>query len=43
MMNPVHDILHVDRVSLAGHGGALILDNIHFALRAGEKLAVIGP
>ncbi len=43
MMNPIHDILHVDGVSLAGHGGALILDNIHFALRPGEKLAVIGP
>lgn len=43
MMNPIHDILHVDGVSLAGHGGALILDNIHFTLRPGEKLAVIGP
>ena len=43
MMNPIHDILHVDGVSLTGHGGALILDNIHFALRSGEKLAVIGP
>lgn len=43
MMNSAHDILHVDGVSLTGHGGALILDNIHFALRAGEKLAVIGP
>ncbi len=42
-MNSVHDILHVDGISLTGHGGALILDNIHFALRAGEKLAVIGP
>ncbi len=43
MMNSAHDILHVDGVSLTGHGGELILDNIHFALRAGEKLAVIGP
>lgn len=43
MMNSVRNILHVDGVSLTGHGGALILDNIHFALRAGEKLAVIGP
>ena len=42
-MNSVRNILHVDGVSLTGHGGALILDNIHFALRAGEKLAVIGP
>ncbi|BEN24569.1 Probable siderophore transport system ATP-binding protein YusV [Serratia marcescens] len=42
-MNSVRDILHVDGISLTGHGGALILDNIHFALRAGEKLAVIGP
>ncbi len=43
MMNSAHDILHVDGVSLTGHGGASILDNIHFTLRAGEKLAVIGP
>lgn len=42
-MNSIHDILRVDGVSLTGHGGALILDNIHFALRSSEKLAVIGP
>jgi iron complex transport system ATP-binding protein len=42
-MNSIHDTLRVDGVSLTGHGGALILDNIHFALRSSEKLAVIGP
>lgn len=39
----MHDILRVDGASLRARTGELILDDIHFTLCAGEKLAVIGP
>jgi iron complex transport system ATP-binding protein len=42
-VNALHDILRVDGASLRARTGELILDDIHFTLCAGEKLAVIGP
>ncbi|ENB7448068.1 ABC transporter ATP-binding protein [Klebsiella aerogenes] len=43
MNQPIPELLHVDGVSLLARSGTTILNDIQFALRAGEKLAVIGP
>lgn len=43
MNQPIPELLHVDGVSLLARSGTTILNDIQFALRAGEKLVVIGP
>lgn len=35
--------LSIEKLSLAGQEGAVILKNIHFDIHAGEALAIIGP
>jgi branched-chain amino acid transport system ATP-binding protein len=40
-VNRVHDLLRVEQLS-AGYGEAVILDNVSFALPAGETMALLG-
>jgi len=37
-----NNILCVDQVTVVGTGGVKILDEVSFALKAGEKVALIG-